>query len=114
MAVTGPVDVHVLEQLADDLADRDIVRSVLVAYLDHLASRRDGLAAAIAGRDVDAVISTAHALASASVTVGVRAIFAPARAIEDHARFGDLSEADDLLSVIDQQVVEVRSVLGSW
>lgn len=114
MAVTGPIDVHVLEQLVADLDDRDIVRSVLAAYLDHLADRRDALAASIADRDLAAVIATAHALASASVTVGVRAIFAPSRAIEDHARFGDLSEADDLLSVIDQQVAPVKAALQAW
>jgi HPt (histidine-containing phosphotransfer) domain-containing protein len=114
MALTGPIDVHVIEQLAVDLDDRDLVRSVLCAYLEHLPMRRDALADAIAANDVTAVVSAAHALASASVTLGVRAIFAPARAIEDYARFGDLSEALELLQVIDQQAVDVMAVLHAW
>ena len=114
MALTGPIDVPVIEQLANDLEDRDLVRTILGAYVEHFDSRRDAVAAAIADTNLAEVISAAHALASASVTIGVRAIFAPARAIEDQARHGDLSEAADLLAVIDEQAPSVVAALQAW
>ena len=114
MPLTGPIDVHVIEQLATDLDDRDLVRTILDAYVQYFDSRRDALAAAIADKNLAEVISAAHALASASVTIGVRAIFAPARAIEEHVRNGDLSEAADLLAVIDEQAPLVVTALQAW
>ena len=115
MASSGPIDTQVLDRLCNDVGDdRELVRSVIGAYLERIDERCAAIRTAIAAREPDAVVLAAHALASPSLTVGVRAVFAPVRAIEDLARFGDMGEAEELLGLVESRLPEVRQALSAW
>jgi HPt (histidine-containing phosphotransfer) domain-containing protein len=113
----GPpvVDTAVLEGLCRDLGgDRELVRTVIGAYLEQLDHRRSALSTAIDAGDADGVHAAAHALASTSLTLGVRAVAEPTRSLELEAQRDDLSSAMRWRSALDRVIPDVRAVLGSW
>ncbi len=103
-----------LEQLVRDLDDRSIVQSVVETYLDALAPRLEAVEAALAGDDPRQVDATAHALASASVLVGLVALTAAGRAVEHAAAAGDLPLAASRMEALRTAVGGARSALEQW
>jgi HPt (histidine-containing phosphotransfer) domain-containing protein len=113
--VAEPVDLAVLAQLTEDVGDdRDLVRNVLATWLEHYPSRRAALGEALAAEDCPAVVAAAHALASASVTVGVVGVSVPARAIEHSAQDGTLVGSAERLAQIDGVLDAVRRIIAQW
>lgn len=93
------VDTGVLDALAEDLGDREVVEEVVRVYLALLPGRQDTITAAAGRGDLTRLRREAHTLASASATVGALALRDVCRAMEDlppgtgRARARDLSRA---------------------
>ena len=113
--MTGEVDRSVLDRLCADVGDDPgVVRNVIGVYLEHLSQRREDVARSLVSGDPSAVAKAAHALTSASVTVGAAGLAKPARALETLATAGGLDGAGELLAAIDDAVPLVREQLEAW
>ncbi len=113
--MTSVVDRSVLDRLCADVGDDPtVVRNVIAVYLEYLSERREQVATSLLSGDPSAVAKAAHAMTSASVTVGATALAKPARALETLATTGRLDGADELLAAIDAAVPLVRDQLEAW
>ena len=108
------LDTDVLDQLVVDLDDRSIVENVVRTYLDALEPRLAMVEAALAAGDARAVDESAHALASASVLVGLTRLTATGRAVEHAAAAGDLVLAADRAVEMADAVSGARTALVGW
>jgi HPt (histidine-containing phosphotransfer) domain-containing protein len=108
------VDCTVLDTLAEEIGDREIVRSVVGAYLGEMDTRMLAIVSAVAAGDVQATVMAAHTLKSTSVTVGAGALAAPAKELEFLARGGTLDGAGDLVARLRDAVPAVRASLATW
>jgi HPt (histidine-containing phosphotransfer) domain-containing protein len=78
-----------LDALVDDVGDSEIVRAIVTTYLAELGGRITAIEDA---PDDEQRRRNAHALKSASATVGVTSLAAVSKAIEH----GDASQVDEL------------------
>ena len=86
------VDWSVLQRLAEEMEDDEIVEIVVSAYRSEVPARRAALLAAQDGTP-EAMAEAAHALKSASESVGAMALGQLCREAELAARAGDLDTA---------------------
>ncbi len=79
---TGAVDVAVLERLVDDLADAQVVATVMRAYLRELQPRLATIAKSWRAGDRAALVAAAHLLGSTSEAVGASHLASYCRVLE--------------------------------
>lgn len=90
--MTGAVDWSVLERLADDLDDDELVDILVTAYRGELPARRDALRSSLAASTAE-MADAAHALKAASESIGALALGRTCREAEAAARAGDRTAA---------------------
>jgi CheY-like chemotaxis protein len=79
---TSPIDGSVLDRLREELADDELLASVVARYVGELDGRRDAILAAHAAGDPAALTDAAHVLAAPSETVGLTRLGALCRELE--------------------------------
>ena len=90
-----------LNQLAGE--DAGFAVELLAMFLKDCESSLATLNRAVTARSLQAIEETAHALRGASANVGAIAMSTTAVQLEEEARNGELSEADSLLQLLDDQ-----------
>lgn len=85
--MTGAVDWSVLERLADDLDDDELVDILVTAYRGELPARRDALRSSLAASTAE-MADAAHALKAASESIGALALGRTCREARAAARAG--------------------------
>ena len=91
--------------------DGSVLDEVIQMYLDELPDQLDSLRAAVAGADMPALASTAHAMKSASFNVGAKALGELCRRLEKQAKAGEAQGTVDLVGAIESMVDSVRPLL---
>ncbi|MEA2268300.1 MAG: hypothetical protein QOC64_910 [Solirubrobacteraceae bacterium] len=79
---TSPIDGSALDRLREELADDELLASVVARYVGELDGRRDAILAAHAAGDPAALTDAAHVLAAPSETVGLTRLGALCRELE--------------------------------
>jgi HPt (histidine-containing phosphotransfer) domain-containing protein len=93
------VDEAAVRALVSDIGDAQVVRSIVATWCELLPARLGAIAAC---RDAQAVAGAAHALASASLTVGASVLGEQARGIERAARADGRVPGDADLAALTQ------------
>ena len=108
------VDTAVLDALAEDLGDREVVEEVVRVYLALLPGRQGAIAAAAEQGDLTRLRREAHTLASASATVGALALRDVCRALEDLPPGSGPAASRGLSSTAAQVGAGTHAVLEAW
>lgn len=110
------LDEGVLAQLLDSVdGDRAFVVDLAEAYLADSATHRDGIRAALAASDAEALVRPAHTLKSSSATVGAMAVSRTARDLEMAGRSGSLDATTSALAErLDGEWTRTEAALRGW
>lgn len=111
---TTTVDRGVLDMLASEIGDRDVVRAVVGTFVSELTDRLAAIEGAVASGDTGRTVTAAHTLKGASVTVGAVAMAGTAKTLELLARGGTLDGAHTLVADLRSQVPGVVAALSAW
>lgn len=95
------LDPAALQRLRDDLADEAAVRDILRSYIEEAPALLRALRQGLEARDAAAVAGAAHTLKSMSASVGALGLADLALALETPARSGDLGGAPALAARLD-------------
>jgi CheY-like chemotaxis protein len=88
------------EPIVSRLVDHPRLRRVVIRFGEQLAEKLEAMEAAWSQRDMPALADLAHWLKGSGGTVGYDAFYAPARALEEHARSGAEPVIGELLAEI--------------
>jgi two-component system sensor histidine kinase/response regulator len=116
--VDGAVDPSVLERMRvfQRPGEPDFVAEMIRLFLGEATGRMGALRDAAARADAPAVARAAHNFKSSSGTIGARRLSALCSRLEERARSGDLSGADQELAALEGEMSRVRvelEVLGA-
>ncbi len=98
--------------LGDDAPS--FIADLVQSYCEDFPGLMEGLQAAIATQSPPAVQSSAHAVKSSSVTLGVLRVARLAEQIEKLAKQGDLSQALNLTQQIEAEYAQAQTVLATY
>jgi HPt (histidine-containing phosphotransfer) domain-containing protein len=87
------------------------VDGILAAFIEALPGQLEGLVAAARGTDAGPIAFAAHALKSAAVTIGARALAALLQDVETAARDGDVGRARAGVADVQGEANAVREYL---
>jgi two-component system, sensor histidine kinase and response regulator len=91
--------------------DGSVLDEVIQMYLDELPAQLATLQTASTGKDLPTLASTAHAMKSASLNVGAKALGELCRRLEKQAKAGEGQGTIDVVSAIGSMVDSVRPLL---
>jgi PAS domain S-box-containing protein len=91
--------------------DGSVLDEVIQMFLDEIPLQLDALQAALADADLPALGATAHAMKSASLNVGAKALGELCRRLEKQAKASELQGLADLVGAIGGMVDSVRPLL---
>jgi HPt (histidine-containing phosphotransfer) domain-containing protein len=110
------LDRAVLDELMTSMGDdAAFVRDLVETYLSDVPVQLDGIAAAVARDDAEALVRPAHTLKSSSATVGAMRLSAVARELEMAGRSGALdSGAQAGLETARAEWAAVSEAYAQW
>jgi PAS domain S-box-containing protein len=106
-----PVDLAAFIRTMRDAGAGASVDGILAAFIEALPGQLEGLVAAARGTDAGPIAFAAHALKSAAVTIGARALAALLQDVETAARDGDVGRARAGVADVQGEANAVREYL---
>ncbi len=98
--------------LGDDAPS--FIADLVQSYCEDFPGLLEGMKVAIASQSPSAVQSSAHAVKSSSVTLGVLRVARLAEQVEKLAKQGDLSQAPELTQQIETEYAQAQMVLAMY
>jgi HPt (histidine-containing phosphotransfer) domain-containing protein len=112
MADTSTLEISRLEEIFED--DTSGIADLLEAAMETGASHQTALRTAIANRDLDAVMRSAHAIKGSAANVGGKDVAAVAGRIEAAARAQTWNGIDADADELDAQYERLRAAVAAY
>jgi HPt (histidine-containing phosphotransfer) domain-containing protein len=98
----------VLERVEDD---RELLRELVGLFLDDAPPRLTAIHDAVDSRDAKALQQNAHALKGSAGNLAAQVVFETARELEQIARTGDWTRAEETCAVLESELDRLTAAL---
>jgi CheY-like chemotaxis protein/HPt (histidine-containing phosphotransfer) domain-containing protein len=109
-----PSLVHWSDALKSVQGDRELLRTVVCAFLTECSGHVRKLAAAIEANDAKSAHRQAHLIHGVMATFGIPSVAKTARTLEQQCGAGDMTDSQEIFQKLEPQLAEVTAVLKEF
>ena len=110
----SPINRERLAMLQDAGGGAGLVAELVDLFVDDVPPRLASIREAVAARDPEALVRTAHGLKGSAATLGADGMAELCRQMEASGREGEVLQAEDLLESLEAEFERVKRALTDW